>query len=138
MIMTFGTILAYYTSHLMPETSRVGITLIGALAPFFVLALSGFHGRLLDAGHHRKINIIGSVLITAGLTGMAFTGGDGTYGNGIWWAILLAAIPVGVGESCYFVCCAHVAATWFPKRKGLAVGCTNAGAALGESSKVFL
>lgn len=129
--MTFGTILAYYTTHLMPKTSKVLITLIGAIAPFSVLSMSGLHGRLLDAGHHRKINVVGSILITAGLTGMAFTGGDGTYGQGIWWAILLAAVPVGIGESCFFVSCAHVATTWFPERKGLAVGFTSTGAAIG-------
>jgi MFS transporter, MCT family, solute carrier family 16 (monocarboxylic acid transporters), member 10 len=136
--MTYGTVLSYYISHLLPNTSKLLICLIGAVPGFFVLAMSLLWGRLLDAGHHKKINIFGGVCLTAGMIGLAFSGGNGTYGAGKVWAILLAAIPVGIGQSCYFVAAPHTAATWFPKCKGRAIGFTNSGAALGELCLTYM
>ena len=46
-------------------------------------------------------------------------------------AILLATIPIGVGQSIYFLAAPHMVKTWFPKHKGLAMGISNSGAAVG-------
>lgn len=131
MIMTFGTILAYYTDYLLPTTPKYQLTLVGTIPPFLLLALALFWGRLLDAGHHRKLNIIAALCLVGGLTGLAFTGGNDQMGDGKYWAILLAAIPMGIGQSIYFLAAPHMAKTWFPNNKGFAMGITNSGAALG-------
>jgi MFS family permease len=129
--MTFGTILAYYTDYLLPTTPKYLLTLVGTIPPFLLLAMALFWGRLLDAGHHRKLNIIAGVCLISGLTGLSFTGGDGKMGSGKYWAVLLAATPMGVGQSIYFLAAPHMAKTWFPNNKGFAMGITNSGAALG-------
>jgi hypothetical protein len=69
---------------------------------------------------------------TAGLVALMFTGGDGTFGSGNYVGVLLATFPIGLGQSCYFVTFAHVAKTWFPGCRGLAVGVAASGAAVGE------
>ena len=130
--MTHGTILSYYSRFLMPEVSKTLLCLVGAIPALLVLGFSLLWGRLLDAGNHRKINIFAGVCITLGMTGLAFTGGKDRYGDGKYWAILTASIPIGLGQSCYFLTAPHVAKSWLPKRKGLAMGITNSGAALGE------
>jgi MFS family permease len=131
LIMTFGAILAYYTDFLLPTTPTYLLTLVGTIPPFLVLALALFWGRLLDAGHHRKLNIIAAVCLVSGLVGLIFTGGNGDMGDGKYWAILLTTIPMGIGESIYFLAAPHMAKTWFPNNKGFAMGITNGGAALG-------
>lgn len=132
MIMTFGSILTFYTRHLLPNTSKKALSLVGAVPPFFVLGMSLLWGRLLDAGHHRKVNTFAGICLTLGLTGLAFTGSDGDYGDGHYWQILLASIPIGLGQSCYFLAAPHMAKTWYPARKGFAMGITNSGAAIGR------
>ncbi|RMZ83019.1 hypothetical protein DV737_g1783, partial [Chaetothyriales sp. CBS 132003] len=131
MIMAFGTVLSYYSKHLMPRVSMKELSLIGAIPPFCLLSLALFWGRLLDAGHHRILNSIAGVLVTGGFIGMAFTGGQGRVGDGKYWAILLAVIPVGIGQSIYFLAAPHMAKTWFPRHKGFSMGITNSGAAVG-------
>lgn len=138
MIMTFGTILAYYTEFLLPTTPKYQLTLVGTIPPFLLLALALIWGRLLDAGHHRKLNIIAGVCLVGGLTGLAFTAGNDEMGDGKYWAILLAAIPMGVGQSIYFLAAPHMAKTWFPNNKGFAMGITNSGAALGGVAWPFV
>lgn len=130
--MTHGTILSYYSRFLMPQVSKTLLCLVGAIPALFVLGLSLLWGRLLDAGHHRKTNIFAGLCITAGLSGLAFTGGEDRYGDGHYWAILLASILIGFGQSCYFLTAPHVAKSWHPNRKGFAMGVTNSGASLGE------
>lgn len=136
--MTFGTILAYYTDYLLPTTPKYLLTLVGTVPPFLLLALALFWGRLLDAGHHRKLNAIAGACLVSGLTGLAFTGGDDKMGSGKYWAILLAAIPMGVGQSIYFLAAPHMAKTWLPNNKGFAMGITNSGAALGGVAWPFV
>lgn len=136
--MTFGTILAYYTDFLLPTTPKYLLTFVGTIPPFLLLALALFWGRLLDAGHHRKLNTIAAVCLVGGLLGLAFTGRNDEMGDGKYWAILLAAIPMGVGQSIYFLAAPHMAKTWFPNNKGFAMGLTNSGAALGGVTWPFI
>ena len=131
--MTHGTILSYYSEHLMPKVSKTLLCLVGAIPGFLLLSLALLWGRLLDAGQHRSINIFASFSLTLGLVGLAFTGGKGKYGDGKYWAILLASIPMGAGQSCFFLTAPHVAKSWYPDHKGFAMGITNSGAAIGTS-----
>lgn len=130
LIMTYGAILAFYVRYLIPHTKETAVALAGAVPPFCLLALALPWGRLLDAGHHRLLNVIAGVLLTGGMVSLAFTGRN-DYDSGRYWAILLASIPMGIGQSIYFLAVPQMAKTWYPKHKGLAMGITNAGAALG-------
>ena len=130
LIMTYGTILAFYVRYLIPGVSATAVALAGATPPFCLLALALPWGRLLDAGYHRMLNITAGVFLTGGVIALAFTGSD-EYNSGKYWAILLASIPMGIGQSIYFLAAPQMAKTWHPKHKGLAMGITNSGAAIG-------
>lgn len=64
---------------------------------------------------------------------LAFTGNN-NYNSGKYWAIVLASIPLGIGQSIYVLTAPRMAITWYPKHKGLAMGITNCGAAIGGVS----
>jgi MFS transporter, MCT family, solute carrier family 16 (monocarboxylic acid transporters), member 10 len=132
MLMTFGAIFTYYANHLLAHVSTMRLCLIGSIPPFLALSCSIVWGRLLDSGYHLPINAIGGAFSTAGLVGLMFTGGNGTYGSGSYTGVLLSTFPIGLGQSCYFVTFGHVAKTWFPHCKGLAIGMGASGAAVGK------
>jgi MFS family permease len=46
-------------------------------------------------------------------------------------AILLCALPLGVGQSIFFLASSHTARSWLPDRAGLGMGVVNAGAGVG-------
>jgi len=130
LIMTYGAILAFYVRYLIPDVPETLVALAGAIPPFCLLALALPWGRLLDAGHLRVLNVVAGVFLTGGMVSLAFTGDD-DYNSGKYWAILLASIPMGIGQSIYFIAAPQMAKTWHPKNKGLAMGVTNCGAAIG-------
>lgn len=91
-------------------------------------------GRLLDIGYHRRLNICAAILITVSLSSLAFTNRHHKEGaGGRYFTILLCAIPLGLGQSIYFLSSSHMARTWLPQRPGLALGVVNSGAAIGGS-----
>ena len=130
--MTFGAVFAYYANHLLAHVSTLKLCLIGSLPPFLALFFAILWGRLLGSGLHLPVNAIGGLLSTAGLVALMFTGGDGTFQSGSYRGVLLATFPIGFGQSCYYVTYAHVAKTWFPRCRGLAIGVAASGAAVGE------
>jgi hypothetical protein len=138
MLMTFGSVFTYYAKHLLAHISTLKLCLVGSIPPFLALFCSIIWGRLLDSGYHLPINAIGGALSTAGLVALMFTGGNGTYRAGSYIGTLLSMIPIGLGQSCYFVTFSHVAKTWFPQCKGLAIGIGASGAALGEKDRLTL
>lgn len=138
MLMTFGAVFTYYANHLLAHESTLKLTLVGSIPPFLALSCSILWGRLLDSGYHLPINAIGGASSTAGLVALMFTGGNGAYRSGSYSGVLLATLPVGLGQSCYFVTFSHVAKTWFPHCKGLAIGVGASGAAIGERIKSSL
>ncbi|KAK5951646.1 hypothetical protein OHC33_007325 [Knufia fluminis] len=130
LIMTYGTVLAFYVRYLIPGVNQTLVVLAGAIPPFCLLAFALPWGRLLDAGHQRVLNIVAGFFLTGGMVSLAFTGDD-DYNSGNYWAILLASIPMGIGQSIYFIAAPQMAKTWHPNHKGLAMGITNSGAAIG-------
>lgn len=134
MVNAYGTFQSYYQSHLLPGTSTALITLVGGTQSFFLLAPSFITGRFLDAGHHRLLGAAGGILTTLGMFMLGISSGEGGRGEGKYWAIWLTqGLIVGLGMSCMFVYSSQVVATWFVKRRGLAVGITASGASIGMS-----
>lgn len=130
--MTFGAVSTYYANHLLAHVSTLQLCLVGSIPPFLALSCSIIWSRLLDSGYHVPINAIGGAFSTVGLVALMFTGGDGKYGSGNYAGVLLSTVPIGFGQSCYFVTFSHVAKTWFPHCKGLAIGIGASGAAVGK------
>lgn len=130
LIITYGTILAFYTRHLIPFVSDPLIVLAGGVEPFCCLLLALIWGRLLDAGHHAKLLVGAGGSLTLGFIALAFTGSD-AFNSGHYWAIILASFPIGIGMSIFWMTAPQVSKTWMPQRKGLAMGITNSGASIG-------
>ncbi|KAF2704159.1 MFS general substrate transporter [Pleomassaria siparia CBS 279.74] len=130
LVNAYGTFSSYYVGASMRLTDQLQLNLIGSTQSFLVLAFSGPVGRLLDAGHSRKIVATGAFLVPFGMfmLSIAHPSGDAqaSYIN-IWST---QGLVVGLGMACYFVSSSQIAATWFPKRKGLAVGMVACGASI--------
>lgn len=134
---TYGTFQSYYLGHLMPKTDRAP-SLIGGTQSFFILFASFITGRLLDSGHSRQLGATGGVLTTLGMFMLSITSGRGARGDGRYWAVWLTqGLTVGLGMSCMFVYSSQVVASWFTRRRGLAIGITASGASIGMSSMRF-
>ncbi|SLM38872.1 Major facilitator superfamily domain, general substrate transporter [Lasallia pustulata] len=131
LVNTYGTFQSYYLSHLMPTTDPALISLIGGTQSFFILFGSFITGRLLDSGHHRHLGATGGILSTLGMFMLSITSGQGSRGDGKYWAIWLTqGLTVGLGMSCMFVYSSQVVASWFIRRRGLAIGITASGASI--------
>lgn len=119
----------------MPTTDPALISLIGGTQSFFILFGSFITGRLLDSGHHRHLGATGGILSTLGMFMLSITSGQGSRGDGKYWAIWLTqGLTVGLGMSCMFVYSSQVVASWFIRRRGLAIGITASGASICKST----
>ena len=134
LVMGYGAILSYYKLLVLPKTSLPVLVIIGSIPPFLILFGALILGRFVDAGYHRSLNMIGSVLILGGRVGMMFSAHFSAEGGGGGraWKLALAAITLGMGQCCLYSNAAHTAASWFPENRGLAIGFTSSGAAVGE------
>ncbi|MCJ1286607.1 hypothetical protein MMC26_005953 [Xylographa opegraphella] len=129
--MSYGAFMGLFDQHLLPSTSTLALSLPGALPAFLILLLSLITGPLLDAHVHRYLSATGFTLTTIAYLALSFTCGDGLYGQGTYWAILLCFLLAGLGQACFFVASSQNATQWFPHRRFLAIGITSAGAAIG-------
>lgn len=151
LVNAYGTFQSYYLQHLIPNANQLQLNLVGSTQSFVVLLLSFVVGRVLDAGHARQLVACGGLLTTLGMFLLSVTGGKGR-GQGRYGLIWLTqGFIVGVGMSCFFVSSSQseymlsssalclldpndsvVAATWFVKRKAIAIGIVASGASIGR------
>jgi hypothetical protein len=89
----YGTYASYYMQHLLPGQDILLFNLIGSTQSFIVLLFSAVVGRFLDAGYHRTLIIIGSVLVVLGQFLLSVSVGDGGYGQGNYGLIWLTQGP---------------------------------------------
>ncbi|CAN9087848.1 unnamed protein product [Alternaria alternata] len=131
LVNAYGTWSSYYVGHSLRGTDQLELNLIGSTQSFIVLLLSNVVGRLLDAGHSRKVIGCGTFLVPFGLfmLSVAHPSDIEALGNfGSIWAT--QGLVVGLGMGTFFVSSSQVASTWFPKRRGLAVGYVACGASV--------
>ncbi|EFQ87132.1 hypothetical protein PTT_17489 [Pyrenophora teres f. teres 0-1] len=131
LVNAYGTWSSYYVGHSLRGTDQLELNLIGSTQSFIVLLLSNVVGRLLDAGHSRKVIGCGTFLVPFGLfmLSVAHPSDVEALGNfGSIWAT--QGLVVGLGMGTFFVSSSQVASTWFPKRRGLAVGYVACGASV--------
>jgi hypothetical protein len=104
LVNTYGTYSSYYMQNLLPGLDLLLLNLVGSTESGIVLALSCIVGRLLDAGHIRKLLIIGTVFIAAGSFGLSGVNKEGNYGEGNYGLIWLTqGLLTGLGMACFFV-----------------------------------
>ncbi|KAF9638207.1 Major facilitator superfamily [Lasiodiplodia theobromae] len=131
LVNAFGTFASYYKDVLLPDADVLYFNLFGATECFMVLSLSGVVGRLLDAGYYRQLLGVGSFLVTLGFMMLSISNGKGEWKDGSIWKIELThGIVAGLGMACFFVSSSQIAATWFQRRKSLAIGIVASGASI--------
>ena len=100
----YGTYASYYMQHLLPGQDILLFNLIGSTQSFIVLLLSAVVGRFLDAGYHRTLIVVGSVLVILGQFLLSVSVGGGGYGEGNYGLIWLTqGLITGLGMACFFV-----------------------------------
>lgn len=67
LVNAYGTWSSYYVGHSLRTVDQLKLNLIGGSQCFLVLLLSNPVGRLLDAGHFRKVIGFGTVFVPLGL-----------------------------------------------------------------------
>ncbi|KAJ4987337.1 hypothetical protein SVAN01_07207 [Stagonosporopsis vannaccii] len=131
LVNAYGTWSSYYVGHSLRTVDQLELNLIGSSQCFLVLLLSNPVGRLLDAGHYRKVIGFGTIFVPLGLFILSVvhpTNVEAIANFGSIWAT--QGLIVGLGMAPFFVSSSQVAATWFPKRRGLAVGYVACGASI--------
>ncbi|KAI7055387.1 hypothetical protein KC352_g44589, partial [Hortaea werneckii] len=127
----YGSYASYYMQHLLPGRDILLLNLVGATQSSIVLFLSAPVGRFLDAGHIRKLLIVGAVLLTIASYVLSTVNGQGDFGQGNYGLIWLTqGLLSGLGMACFFVSSSQVVATWFKKKKGFAIGVVASGASI--------
>ncbi|KAF2835916.1 MFS general substrate transporter [Patellaria atrata CBS 101060] len=131
LVNAYGTYASYYMQHLLPGRDILLLNLVGSTQSFIVLLLSFVVGRLLDAGFVKNIVGLGAFLVTLGMFLLSVVNGKGDYNQGNYALIwLVQGLVTGLGMACFFVSSSQVAATWFIKRKTIAIGIVASGASI--------
>ncbi|EOA89928.1 uncharacterized protein SETTUDRAFT_104871 [Exserohilum turcica Et28A] len=131
LVNAYGTWSSYYVGHSLRGIDQLQLNLVGSTESALVLLLSNVVGRLLDAGHFRKVIGCGTFLVPFGLFMLTVVHPNdvealANFGS-IW---VTQGFVVGLGMATFFVSSSQVASTWFPKRRGLAVGYVACGASV--------
>ncbi|KAH9879811.1 hypothetical protein J1614_001835 [Plenodomus biglobosus] len=131
LVNAYGTWSSYYVGHSLRNVDQLKLNLIGSTQSGIVLLLSNPVGRLLDAGHFRKVIGCGTVLVPLGLFLLSVVHPNDVEAITSYLPIWATqGLVVGLGMSTFFVSSSQIASTWFPKRRGLAVGYVACGASL--------
>lgn len=119
---SFGLFQSYYTSTLNIGPSA--ISWIGSIQIFLVYLVGTLSGRALDAGHFHLTIILGSFLQ---ILGVFATSASSQY----WQLFLAQGICKGLGDGLVFCPTVSLVATYFSKKRSLAMAFTASGGATG-------
>lgn len=125
-INSFGAFQSYYTTTALPNQSPSAISWIGSLQGFLSTAIGAFTGRALDAGYFRPTFAIGSALMLTGIFAMSASN-EPKY----WHLIVTQGVLTGLGVGILFTPTLALVATWFSRRRGLAIGLATTGNSMG-------
>ncbi|KAH9993268.1 MFS general substrate transporter [Xylariaceae sp. FL0662B] len=119
---SFGAFQTYYESTLPQSPSA--ISFIGSVEIWFTLIVSTISGRLLDAGLFIPTFMVGAIIQVIGMFLMSIS-------NQYWSLMLTQGVLTGVGGGIFFTPSLALVATYFEKRRGLAIGLVTTGNSAG-------
>ncbi|KAI2635900.1 MFS general substrate transporter [Hypomontagnella submonticulosa] len=119
---SFGAFQTYYTSTL-PQSPSI-ISWIGSVQIWFCLVISVFSGRLLDAGLFLPTFLVGAIIQVLGIFLMSIS-------TEYWSLMLTQGVLTGIGAGIFFTPSLALVATYFNKRRGLAIGLATTGNSAG-------
>ncbi|EKG19792.1 Major facilitator superfamily [Macrophomina phaseolina MS6] len=119
---SFGLFQSYYTTSLSATPSA--ISWIGSVQIFLVYFVGAFSGRALDVGYYYIILALGSFLQVLGVFMTSIS-------TEYWQLFLSQGICKGLGDGLVFCPTVSLVATYFSKKRSLAMACTASGGATG-------
>ncbi|KAI5196574.1 MFS monocarboxylate transporter-like protein [Aureobasidium subglaciale] len=119
---SFGLYESYYTTSLSLSASKV--SWIGSVQVFLVYVIGTFSGRALDAGYYHTVQAAGSCLQVLGIF---MTSVSTQY----WQLFLAQGVCKGLGDGLVFCPTVSLVATYFSKKRSLAMAMTASGGATG-------
>ncbi|KAF1953320.1 MFS general substrate transporter [Byssothecium circinans] len=121
---SFGVFQAYYEQDLFSTSTPSQISWIGTLQSSFIMLGSVYAGPLYDWGYLKPLVLAGSFMV---VFGMFMTSLCEKY----WQAILAQGLLMGFGTGCLFTPATGLVASYFLKRRGLAMGIVSTGSTIG-------
>jgi hypothetical protein len=120
-----GTFQAFYERDFLKTSTASQISWIGTVQSSFIMLGSLYSGPLYDCGYLGPLMWIGSIVLTLGvfLTSLCTR----------YWHVLLAqGIMMGLGTGCLFTPTTGLIASYFGKKRGLAMGIVSTGSTIGS------
>ncbi len=123
--MSLGAFQSFYERGYLKGSSPSDISWIGTVQSSFILLGSVYAGPLYDWGYMNLLIRVGSFMV---VFGMFMTSLCTQY-----WQILLAqGFFMGLGTGCLFTPTLGIVASYFGKKRGLAMGMASAGSTIGK------
>ena len=121
-INSFGLFQSYYANVL--DASPSAISWLGSVQICLIFFIGAFAGRATDAGHFRKVLVLGSLLQ---ILGVFMTSLSTKY----WQFFLAQGICTGIGDGLVFCPTIALLATYFAKNRSIAIAINASGAGTG-------
>ena len=121
-INSFGSFQTYYTNTLPYAPST--ISWIGSMQVFLTFLAGAFSGRLLDAGLFIPTYIVGMIVQLLGMFLMSIS-------TQYWQLMLTQGVLTGIGGGIFFTPTLALIATYFSKRRAIALGLATTGNSAG-------
>ncbi|KAF2762457.1 MFS monocarboxylate transporter [Pseudovirgaria hyperparasitica] len=120
---SYGLFIDYYASA-FPGTTLSALSWAGSTQIFLLLLISTLSGRVFDAGYYRLTLLVGSILqvVAIFMTSLA---------SQYWQLFMAQGICGGIGAGIIYVPTVSCVATYFAKRRALAVSFATSGTATG-------
>ena len=126
-INSFGVFQAFYEADLLHTSTSSAISWIGSIQGCLLLNISVLTGPIFDMGYLNALTCGGTIVLVFGLFMVSL--------STQYYQVLLAhGICVGLGAGCLFVPSVALLATYFKKRRSLAIGLAATGSGVGENS----
>lgn len=123
-INSFGAFQAYYIT-VFPDRPASDISWIGAVQNCLTFFVGAFSGRLLDAGMFKPTFLVGSVIHLLGVFMMSLSG------DAYWKLMLTQGVLTGIGNGIIFTPSMSLVATYFDKKRAIAIGIVTTGNSAG-------
>ncbi|KAF2103579.1 MFS transporter, MCP family, solute carrier family 16, member 10 [Rhizodiscina lignyota] len=120
---SFGAFQPYYTSTL-PGVNASTVSWIGSIQVWLTFFIGAFSGRMLDAGLFVPAFCVGAVLQLLGIFMMSLS-------TKYWQLVLTQGIMTGLGGGIFFCPALGLVATYFSKRRAMAIAIASTGNAVG-------
>ncbi|KZV74762.1 MFS monocarboxylate transporter-like protein [Peniophora sp. CONT] len=120
----FGAFQTYYEEQLLLGTSASAISWIGSIEGFMIMIVGVLVGPVFDMGYFTSLVAVGSFMIVFGLMMTSLA-------TSYYQVILAQGICLGMGSGLLFIPSVAIVATYFERKRALAVGISVCGSSVG-------